>query len=220
MRSVPSRMPNLAQSAHPRLVVEASYTTPARTGVLLVGRLEAGDVAPGQTLAAELAGDERLEVVVRAVDSVVGDHEGSRTVGLLLDPTDAERLVPGTVLTAPKARQGNSAVASHAIELRVSEVIKLSVEFPDSRARALVLAAASFLAVMSIAVFGLATVYVVTDQEARVPIIVSLIAAFFAAIPFTIARYFSHNYFFKHRRDLVADDPDWENHTRSSRRRE
>jgi len=110
--SISSRTPGTARNVHPRLVVETAHTTSARAGVLLVGRLEAGEVEPGQKLVAELRGSEQLEVVVRAVDSVAGSDEDGRIVGLLLEPTDAKRLVPGTVLTAPQAVQRTPTVSA------------------------------------------------------------------------------------------------------------
>jgi len=214
--SISSRAPDTA-NVHPRLVVEPTHTTPARTGVLLVGRLEAGEVEPGQKLAAELLGGEQLEVVVRAVDSVAGSDEDGRTVGLLLEPTDAKRLVPGTVLTAPQAIRRTPAVSAQPAELRVPEVVKLSIELPDSRTRVLIFAGVSILAIMSSAVFVLATFYVVTDQEARTPILVSLIASFAAIFTAIVSQ--SAKSLVKHGWHQASGSIEREDPTRSAGRR-
>jgi len=116
--AVPRRSgPAATQRQSPVLVVDNAYRTPVRPGVLLVAQLRAGNVRPGERLEAELPNGGHLEVVVQAVDSMTEGDRGERTVGLLLAPTDASKLAPGTILTSPYGKR----------ELRESEEPRVGI---------------------------------------------------------------------------------------------
>src|SRR5437773_8085595 len=190
--SAPATEPPATSSSH--LVVETAYTTPARPGVLLVGILENGELAPGQELEATLTDGRQTRVVVRAVDSVTTSETGNRTVGLLLEPTDATVLQSGVVLRTPGLERIQSPPSRPKIRVEVSENVRLSLSFSDGATKSLAVVGALLLTFMILATFVLATFYVVTDHRTRTPILATLIISL-AAPPFwsifiLIARYY------------------------------
>jgi len=154
----------------PVLIVDNTYSTPVRSGVLLVGKLREGDVRSGERLEAQLPDGGRLEVVVQAIDSTTEGDGGERTVGLLLEPTDTSKLAPGTVLTSP---QDNREVQiSREPQPEKLGAVRLSQVLPSGALRASALTVLALTVAMFIATFALAAYYVVTDRSARVPVLV------------------------------------------------
>lgn len=70
MSSAVPRWSPVAQGQRPVLIVDDTYRTPARPGVLLVARLKAGNIRPGERLEAQLPDGGHLDVVVQSVDSM------------------------------------------------------------------------------------------------------------------------------------------------------
>jgi hypothetical protein len=169
------------------LIVDNTYRTPVRSGVLLVGKLREGNVRPGEKLEAKLLDGGRLEVVVQAIDSMTEGDRGERTVGLLLEPTDTSKLTPGTVLTSPQDHREIPVIEE--FWPAESEVVRLSLVLSSGGLRALVLTGLAFAVAMFFATFMLAAYYVVTDQNARIPVLVALIVGILVAPSILIGRF-------------------------------
>jgi hypothetical protein len=197
MTSLSAHLTPEADTSQPRLLVDESYVTPTRDGTLLVGKLERGELTSGQELVSQLSDGQQLRVVIRTVDSVTVVN-GARRVGLLLEPVASELLLPGMVFTAPQKE------LRHALPLETvdRETLERYVALiADRRLRLFVTVGAVLLATMTVFAVGLASFYVVTDQQARTPILISLVVTLVTPIYFFVS-VLSRHYFAGKRADF------------------